>query len=149
MRSPSVADGDRHRAFVTCDLDVTPLAAVRRVAHDLLAGYSGVAVEDAVLVVDELASNASRHGQPPRLCRLALVDRGRRLRVEVDDAAPEQPRIRPADETGGRGLPLVDRLASAWGVQQHKAYKTVWAEVMLDRRGPGNWTRHLTLSTPS
>ncbi|WP_326950133.1 ATP-binding protein [Amycolatopsis sp. NBC_01307] len=119
----------------TYDLDTTATREIRRHVRDLLASYRGIPVDDAVLVIDELVSNAHQHGQSPRTCRLTFGGRGRSLRVEVDDASPHQPRIRTADETGGRGLMLVDRLAPAWGVTHHAHTKTVWAELALDRAG--------------
>jgi anti-sigma regulatory factor (Ser/Thr protein kinase) len=119
----------------TYDLDTTAAREIRRHVRDLLASYRGIPVDDAVLVVDELVSNAHQHGQSPRACRLAFSGQGRYLRVEVDDASPQQPRIRTADESGGRGLMLVDRLAPAWGVTYHAHNKTVWAELALDRAG--------------
>jgi anti-sigma regulatory factor (Ser/Thr protein kinase) len=132
----------------TYDLDTTAAREVRRHVRDLLAGYRGIPVDDAVLVVDELVSNAYQHGQSPRACRLAFSSEGQYLRVEVDDASPRQPRLRTADETGGRGLMLVDRLAPAWGVTYHDHHKTVWAELALNRAGNAphlattqNWTR--------
>ncbi|WP_170191918.1 ATP-binding protein [Saccharothrix syringae] len=118
-------------------LDETSLREVRHLVRVLLDGRAGVAVDDAVLVTDELVSNARRHGEPPRTCRLALVDEARRLRVEVDDTSAEEPRIRTPDESGGRGLVIVDTLAEAWGVRHHPGGKTVWAEVVLDRPGGG------------
>jgi anti-sigma regulatory factor (Ser/Thr protein kinase) len=126
-----------------CELDTTPVSTVRQLVRDLLYGQAGLAVEDAVLVVDELASNARQHGRAPRICRLALTNQDRRLRVEVEDTAPQQPRIRTPDHTGGRGLRLVDRLATAWGVYRHDRSKTVWAELALDRRGQHGRTPHL------
>jgi anti-sigma regulatory factor (Ser/Thr protein kinase) len=120
---------------LTYDLDTTAAREIRRCVRDLLASHRGIPVDDAVLVVDELVSNAHQHGQSPRACRLAFSGQGRHLRVEVDDASPQQPRIRTADESGGRGLMLVDRLAPAWGVTYHAHHKTVWAELALDRAG--------------
>jgi anti-sigma regulatory factor (Ser/Thr protein kinase) len=133
---------------VTCELDTTAARQVRRCVRDLLASYHGIPADDAVLVVDELVSNAHQHGQSPRTCHLTLSGQGRYLRVEVDDASPGHPRIRTADESGGRGLVLVDRLALDWGVTYYAHGKTVWAELALD--GAGNaphlaatraWTR--------
>jgi anti-sigma regulatory factor (Ser/Thr protein kinase) len=127
----------------TCDLDTTATREVRRRVRDLLAAYRGIPVDDAVLVVDELVSNAHQHGQAPRACRLAFSGEGRHLRVEVDDASPDQPRIRTADESGGRGLVLVDRLATRWGVTYHAHTKTVWAELALDHAGSSRRAPHL------
>lgn len=126
------------------DLDKAPSRSVRDLVRDVLTGRTGVLVEDAVLVADELVSNAHRHGEAPRTCRLGLLDQGRRLRIEVDDASPAQPRMRTPDSTGGRGLVLVDRLATAWGVQRHAHHKTVWAEFVLDRPGGSGHVPHMT-----
>ncbi|GAB2739608.1 ATP-binding protein [Amycolatopsis magusensis] len=126
-----------------CDLDVTGNREVRQRIRDLLSGEAGLLVDDAVLVADELVSNAHRHGAPPRLCRFGLIDQRRSLRIEVDDASSGKPAIRPADATGGRGLLLVDRLASSWGVQQHGHHKTVWAELALDQPGSSGHAPHL------
>lgn len=116
---------------MVCDLDTTPPALLRQFVRDLLADQSGETLYDAVLVVEELVSNARQHGGAARICRLIVLDRARLLRVEVDDTAPEQPRIRTPDSTGGRGLRLVDQLATAWGVHRDHEHKTVWAELAL------------------
>jgi anti-sigma regulatory factor (Ser/Thr protein kinase) len=134
---------DRNPTTVACDLDKTPNSTVRDVVRTLLTGRSGLMVEDAVLVTDELVSNAHRHGGSPGHCRFALLDNGGYLRIEVDDASQDPPRIRPADSSGGRGLVLVDRLASHWGVQHHAHHKTVWAELALDRPGSSGHARHM------
>jgi hypothetical protein len=51
--------------------------------------------------------------------------------VEVFDADMRLPRIRSAAETdeGGRGLYLVDQLATRWGSRPTKDGKAVWFEV--------------------
>ena len=54
--------------------------------------------------------------------------------VEVFDTDMRLPRIRSAAETdeGGRGLYLVDQLASRWGSRPTKDGKAVWFEVAID-----------------
>lgn len=138
MRSSSVHSGDPSPAGVGHVLDGTTTRHVRALVRGLLAGRADLVVDDAVLVADELVGNAHLHGDAPRLCRLALVNHGRRLRIEVDDASPEEPAIRTPDHTGGRGLILVDQLASSWGCTHHDDHKTVWAELTL-----GTPARHL------
>lgn len=133
---------------IQCDLDATPSREVRGLLRYLLSGRDGILVDDAVLVADELVSNAQRHGRAPRRCRLALIDQGRCVRVEVDDSSPAQPRLRTPDRSGGRGLVLVDRLSSSWGVRNHADHKTVWAELALDRAGSSGHARHLTVAPP-
>jgi hypothetical protein len=44
--------------------------------------------------------------------------------------------VRPATTTG-RGLAIVDELASAWGVTDEDALKWVWAELAPEGTGPG------------
>ncbi|MDQ1039853.1 anti-sigma regulatory factor (Ser/Thr protein kinase) [Streptomyces sp. V3I8] len=109
-------------------------------AHQLTAwGHPyGTGVHDAVvLVVAELAANAVLHGQVPGrdfVVRLACDDGRGVLRVEVSDTHPALPvRTMPtADEDHGRGLVLVDALASRWGVSDRVGPgKTVWAECAL------------------
>jgi PAS domain S-box-containing protein len=54
--------------------------------------------------------------------------------VEVFDTDMRLPRIRSAAETdeGGRGLYLVDQLATRWGSRPTKDGKAVWFEVSID-----------------
>lgn len=131
---------------VACDLDGEPGGKLRRLVREILAGHSGAVVDDAVLVADELASNACQHGLASRTSRLTLVNRGRALLIEVDDAGSGQPQIRRPDRTGGRGLVLVDRLASRWGVRRHPRHKTVWAEMTLMGLRANRNVPHLTLA---
>ncbi|MFP8939966.1 ATP-binding protein [Streptomyces fenghuangensis] len=89
------------------------------------------------LLVGELAANAVRHGRVPgRDFRLALEVRGEAIRIEVSDASPVPPPAAPpspsADDESGRGLLLVDILATRWGtVPREPVGKTVWAEVAV------------------
>lgn len=130
---------------IDCDLDHTSASALRQLVRVLLDGRTDVRVDDALLVTDELASNAIRHGEAPRGSRLWLLDQGRRLRIEVTDSGPGQPRMITPHHAGGRGLRLVDRLASSWGVRRHADGKTVWAEVHLDGRSDNDPVVRLVL----
>lgn len=116
------------------DLDSVSLAEAREWVRAGLTGHEGVTTEDAVLVADELVSNARQHGLPPRKIHLGFTRNRERLRIEVDDASPEQPALRTPDDSGGRGLLLVRQLAVAWGTRHYDGRKTVWAELPLMRR---------------
>ena len=60
--------------------------------------------------------------------------------VEVIDTDMRLPRIRSAAETdeGGRGLYLVDQLATRWGSRPTKDGKAVWFEVAIDSGTDGS-----------
>lgn len=89
-------------------------------------------VECAELGVSELVTNALLHARAP----LSVRVRGTREhpRVEVRDGSPEppvMPTTEPADEhelllTFGRGLGIVARCSTAWGVDLEEDGKTVW-----------------------
>lgn len=123
-------DEDRPIAL-DLDLDLIGLGPARAMVRELVAPLSEILTADAIQVFDELASNAFLHGQPPRRARIWLHLDRRRLRIEVDDTAPGLPHLRTPDNTGGRGVILIDLLAAAWAFTRHPGHKTVWAEVAL------------------
>jgi anti-sigma regulatory factor (Ser/Thr protein kinase) len=95
-------------------------------------GPGDPALEDAVLLVSELTTNVVRHG--PSLERefevavTALAD-GSCL-IEVSDEGRLEPRLRMVGDRAetGRGLHLVENIATAWGVWSRGRHgKTVWA----------------------
>ncbi|MFE6979920.1 ATP-binding protein [Streptomyces griseus] len=96
----------------------------------------GLPLEDASLVIGELATNAALHGYVPgRDFRILLSVYGDVLRIEVADTRGDRlPEKRDAgvDSEGGRGLLLVEALSVRWGTE-HGPFprKTVWAEVAL------------------
>ncbi|MET8830552.1 ATP-binding protein [Streptomyces sp. NPDC004610] len=97
----------------------------------------------AALLVAELATNAATHGRlRGREFRLNLTlhpEGHPTLRIEVTDARPErrppEPGCVPPVALGaesGRGLVLVEALATHWGTAGGDPYtKTVWCEVAL------------------
>ena len=142
--SRAQSSADRPNEWMSSRIDASSMAVVRQRVRELLAGRADLLIEDAVQVTDELVSNAYRHGQSPRAVRLTLIDAGRRLRIEVDDASPLDPMPRTPDRTGGLGIMLVHRLASSWGAHRHERHKTVWAEVDLASSGAHGHAAHLT-----
>lgn len=89
---------------------------------------------EVALLTSELAENAIRFGGGEQFgVKVANTKTGGKVvRVEVSDGSAEIPFVKAAgpEEEGGRGLLLVDKMASSWGVDLHSdAAKTVWFEV--------------------
>jgi anti-anti-sigma factor len=119
----------------------TAPAAARLYVRDVLQYWRLALPGDEViylaeLLADELVTNAVLHARTPLRLRLEL--RGDLLHVAVRDGSPRLLRPVPdaPEEEGGRGLRLVERLATAWGVRRHADGKTVWCTVRLWRQ-PG------------
>ncbi|ACU35869.1 ATP-binding protein [Actinosynnema pretiosum subsp. pretiosum] len=79
---------------------------------------------DLLMVVNALVENALEHAEGPRELRLCRSP----VRVEVDDASPQLLPVLGRPGRRHRGLLLVNRLASRWGVLPSAGVKTVWAE---------------------
>lgn len=106
----------------------TSARAARQVVTEVLLGLRRPdLVDDVVAVVSELVANAVIHARTD--IELSVQSAGAGVRVEVTDGSHIIPRWTPAAMTAisGRGLIMVQRLASAWGVDPHEGGKTVWA----------------------
>jgi anti-sigma regulatory factor (Ser/Thr protein kinase) len=107
------------------------LSAVRRAVADVVARCGAdVELGEVSLLADELTTNALRHAGGAT----DIVIRGSpsAVYVEVTDASTVLPvprRPSPSDDRG-RGLLLVEALATAWGTRGPSGgRKTVWFEV--------------------
>jgi anti-sigma regulatory factor (Ser/Thr protein kinase) len=79
------------------------------------------------LVVSELVTNSVRHGPGAPITLRLVSEAGGGIAGEVEDHGDGEVAIRELDlqaGTGGLGLPLVDRLTSAWGVRPDSTH--VW-----------------------
>jgi len=84
----------------------------------------------AELLLTELVANAVRHARTPFTVMMRW--NGSALHCEVSDANPLPPRPHlDLDPTalGGRGLLMIDQLASAWGTELAPQGKTVWFDL--------------------
>jgi anti-sigma regulatory factor (Ser/Thr protein kinase) len=124
----------RHELGISAEL--TELAKVRQWVRTVLRGLPANIVGTAVMVVDELTSNALRHGRAPYHVR--LLTGAAKLRIEVEDAGGEPARRRAPSERGGRGLLLVERCAAAWGQLRRPGGKTLWAELPTGQDAAGS-----------
>ncbi|WP_079169187.1 ATP-binding protein [Streptomyces sp. CC77] len=130
-------------------LAATPnaVAWARRHTVDILQRwrFPDEGIEVARLLVSELATNAIRHARPSETSDAAAAttglgtivlmlwptDGGVVLAVSDPDRRPPTPRAPDASATGGRGLVLIQTMATRWGyspTQPHPG-KIIWAEV--------------------
>ena len=81
-----------------------------------------------LLVASELLANAVQHAAASVEARFEF--HGGYTRIDVLDDGDGWPRLRhvdPLSETGGRGLSIVDRLSTSWGVEDLIPGKQVWS----------------------
>ncbi|MEU3554259.1 SpoIIE family protein phosphatase [Streptomyces fragilis] len=121
----------------TLPADASVVGTARRLVDRQLAAWH---LEEFAfttgLVVSELFTNAIRYGSEP--LRLRLIRDQNRLLSEVTDANSASPHMRRARESdeGGRGLFVVMRLSTRWGVRHNRQDKTIWSEQRLDGPPP-------------
>lgn len=108
-------------------LDPASIAAARKLVEDLPLRVD--VVDTARLLVTELATNALMHAGSEITLSIALDGD---LHVEVVDDSSDMPvlviDIDPV-AAHGRGLRLVNRLASRWGAERRGRGKAVWFDL--------------------
>lgn len=141
VRGPSMADGPASAAppaldpahpenVVTLKLAATPVSVgVARGQVDAICQRQGLADlrDTATLLVSELVTNAIMHGAGEVTLSVACTPQ--ELTIGVSDessAAPEVDRDPPPDRPGGRGLFLVESLATNWSYVMFPGGKLVW-----------------------
>ncbi|MEV5534759.1 ATP-binding protein [Streptomyces prunicolor] len=119
--------------------DRRSVALAREFTRNTLADWAITGrIDDVLLCVSELATNAILHGVPPglgfalRLC----IHRDGVLRTEIRDSGTGDLRkvrtpYRDLDADNGRGLMLVSMLADKWGVGERAPGKVVWCEFVV------------------
>lgn len=129
----SVGTPAESEAVIDLPDDLSSVADARRFVKENLRawGIEGP-LDDALLVVSELAANALTHAGSSYRLRISATAHA--LRIEVDDAGAGTPEPQPLTmtEEHGRGLHLVDALAASWGMESAETGgKRVWAELAL------------------
>ncbi|MFG2312056.1 ATP-binding protein [Streptomyces sp. NPDC048566] len=116
------------------------VSLARRTVVDKVSAW-GVPLDDATadairLVASELITNAVVHGGGP--VTVALYHRPGRLVIDVLDDNPSAPQASciQADAESGRGLALVELLASRCAWEPVGRGKRVWAEIALPKAAP-------------
>lgn len=85
--------------------------------------------DSALLVISELVTNAVRFATGPITVR--LIKTGHSLLCEVGDTSNGRPRLSRGGllDDSGRGLRVVHKLTTRWGVRWTDTGKVVWAEL--------------------
>jgi len=87
-----------------------------------------VDIESAVLLTSELATNAVIHARGDY--EVTICRNPGSVRVELLNDAPDMlPVFRESSGEGGRGLRLVEAMASRWGTESEPGHKRVWFEL--------------------
>lgn len=116
------------------DPEPASVPEARRLACEVAASYLDARqYRNFELVVTEVFSNAVRHGGAPgESIRLAVTPKDGYMCVQVTDSGPglvPKPGALEADEDGGFGLFIVDRLTRRWGVTRENRKTRVWFEL--------------------
>lgn len=109
------------------------LSAVSTARH-WVSDYCADALNDDVrpvleLLTSEVVANAVLHGGGA--LTLAVGRAPGEVVVAVSDASPQPPKVKAVEleATGGRGVALVEALATEWGWEPHLSGKRVWFRI--------------------
>lgn len=127
MRAPGPAR-PRVAGALTLGRHPSEVERGRRFVADACRDYPGDLAGTAMLLASELVTNAVEHGDGGITVLVTLS--GSTLLVEVSDESPAlpAPRCASTQDEGGRGLLILDTLATTWGVTltEGGGGKSVW-----------------------
>jgi anti-sigma regulatory factor (Ser/Thr protein kinase) len=127
--TPSQVLTGRETAFFPASPD--SVSAARTWLQVRAALLAPARIEDLMLVISELVTNAVRHGGGMGQVELSATPKDEFLCVQVTDDGPgfvPRPGAMGSDPSGGYGLFLVDRLARRWGMTREARRTRVWFE---------------------
>ena len=115
-----------------------------RIAHPSVASASTEDARDGLLLVfEELASNALRHGGGD--VRALVVAGPEGWLLDLSDEAPDKPPVPAVDRDpalGGMGLHLVTQLSTTYGWEERPGRKHVWARLPSGRGEAADQAQH-------
>ena len=117
-------------------------ASAALVRHELEADLQrmhidAACIDDIVLVASELVANAVVHAAPASSRKIDVTwdFDGLEILIRVGDGSAREPQLRAtsAREPSGRGLAIIEALATSWGFEHTPRGKRVWARVLVRR----------------
>ena len=113
--------------------EAASVTEARRLAVDFASELcSGDQLPKLELAVSEIVGNAVRHGDSGDEIKFAMTPKDGYLCVQVTDSGQgfvPKPGAIAAEDDGGFGLFLVERLTRRWGVTREEARTRVWFEL--------------------
>ncbi|MEW1686733.1 ATP-binding protein [Streptomyces sp. NPDC091265] len=132
-------DSSRSRSVLPFEAVPATVRHLRRAARGQLEqwGLSSL-IDEAELVVSELAGNVIKHVGSGVAAALVLEAAPGRLRIELHDRSFHVPVRSSADcdDECGRGLHLLAGIAADWGTLLTATGKAVWCELSVDPAPP-------------
>ena len=127
-RAPRMTDHATASLELPCSVEA-PRRARRFVSNMLSHWGLGRLLQDARLVVSELTTNAIKYGKGAFTVTISCQPGA--VRIEVEDGSADRPIPIAASKSAvnGRGLFLVDAVATRWGANAIGEGKVVWAEL--------------------
>jgi hypothetical protein len=122
------------RATFRLHRDLTRLRDLRGVLGRLVSSWrleTRLDDETLTLLTTELATNALVHTETAATATISYL--GPRVRVEVHDGSRQLPERREAgaDDIGGRGIALIEELATDWGSRVTPTGKRTWFDLAV------------------
>lgn len=129
-RYPS-SEASHSFAVTLKDPDTADMPGIRRRVRAFLADrrMTDSVLDNVLLVVSELLTNAVLHALPPAMLHIHCDDQAY-VRIEVSDGGPRlTPETPESEEEHGRGLCIVAALCVSHGTFTHRQGATHWARV--------------------
>lgn len=123
--------------------DASSVGEARSFVRDALAATDAppVVVDSAVLLISELATNVTLHARTELQVTVRFEDDTLWGEVKDWNARLPQPCVAPDNATTGRGLALVQSIATRWGMERDDDGKTVWFALEVDPSAPVGGSR--------
>jgi anti-sigma regulatory factor (Ser/Thr protein kinase) len=104
----------------------------RALVAEAMLGFPADTVDTAMLLVSEIVTNAVRHAAgSPLILTVTTAPERVGASLEATSREPPSPGAAGLDAETGRGLELVDALATTWGWRETSPGKVVWFELEL------------------